>query len=182
VSGRGRASPFVVPVGALRQRPGTRRQVLASGPLEDLSVSDSAVPPERDVVLDVVLESFSGGITVAGTVSAPWSGRCRRCLEEASGTLVASVREICSQNPDLDLDYALDGDWLDLEPVAHDACILELPLAPLCGPDCLGLCPTCGVNLNLTSCSCVESADPRWGALAALATPNLDRKSDDGRP
>ena len=53
--------------------------------------------------------------------------------------------------------YPLPGDELDLEPLAHDACILELPLAPLCGEDCLGLCPECGVNRNLEPCSCCRA-------------------------
>ena len=44
--------------------------------------------------------------------------------------------------------YPLAGDELDLEPLARDAVLLELPLAPLCAEDCPGLCPTCGANRN----------------------------------
>ena len=47
--------------------------------------------------------------------------------------------------------------------------LLELPLAPLCNPDCAGLCATCGANHNLTRCECVTSEiDPRWAALRSL--------------
>ena len=65
--------------------------------------------------------------------------------------------------------YQLDDDVIDLEPLVRDALLLELPLAPLCAPDCAGLCPTCGVNHNLTRCECVTTEiDPRWAALRSL--------------
>jgi uncharacterized protein len=60
---------------------------------------------------------------------------------------------------------------LDLESLARDAVMLELPLAPLCSEDCLGLCPQCGANRNETSCTCVIAGDPRWSALDALRDP-----------
>ncbi len=46
---------------------------------------------------------------------------------------------------------------------------LNIPMKPLCRPDCKGLCPTCGADRNETACSCEEpTADSRWAALAAL--------------
>jgi len=51
----------------------------------------------------------------------------------------------------------------------RDALLLEMPLAPLHDPNCAGLCPTCGVNRNLTHCECVtKEIDPRWAALRSL--------------
>jgi uncharacterized protein len=164
----GRGGPFVIPVAVLRKHPGTRRQVVVSGPISDLDVSNSRVEPGSAVDLDVVLESVLGGIVVTGTVSASWQGECGRCLEPATGRLVAQVREVYTDQADPELEYAMTDDWLDLEPLAHDACILELPLAPLCGPDCLGLCPECGANRNYESCTCTDKTDPRWAGLAGL--------------
>jgi uncharacterized protein len=47
--------------------------------------------------------------------------------------------------------------------------LLEAPLAPLCRPDCAGLCPTCGIDLNSATCDCVTAVvDPRWEALSQL--------------
>jgi len=164
----GRGGPFVIHVSVLRKHPGTRRQVVVSGPISDLDVSNSRVEPGSAVDLDVVLESVLGGIVVTGTVSASWQGECGRCLEPATGRLVAQVREVYTDQADPELEYAMTDDWLDLEPLAHDACILELPLAPLCGPDCLGLCPECGANRNYESCTCTDKTDPRWAGLAGL--------------
>ena len=66
--------------------------------------------------------------------------------------------------------YPLRHDEIDLEPMVHDAVLLELPQAPLCRPDCRGLCPTCGADLNAQSCDCDQNPiDPRWEALGALS-------------
>ena len=159
--------PFVVEVAALRRQPGSRRHVVAAAPLFGLEVSGSRIDPDADVVFDAVLESVSGGILVSGTVRAPWHGACRRCLEEAKGELVAEICELCLELEDED-SYRVTGDLLDLAPLARDACILELPLAPLCTADCRGLCPSCGANRNLEPCGCGVSSDPRWASLAAL--------------
>jgi uncharacterized protein len=155
-------------VAVLRKNPGTRRRLKVTGPIADLDVSNSRVEPGSAVELDVVLESVLGGMVVTGTVSACWEGECRRCLETATGRLLARVREVYTDHADPEIEYAMTDDWLDLEPLAHDACILELPLAPLCGPDCLGLCPECGVNRNHETCTCTEKTDPPWAGLAGL--------------
>jgi uncharacterized protein len=57
-----------------------------------------------------------------------------------------------------------------LEDVVREQVLLSLPSRTLCKPDCKGLCPRCGQNLNLAQCSCDKApADPRWNALAGLA-------------
>ena len=66
--------------------------------------------------------------------------------------------------------FKVVGDVLDLEPALRDAVVLALPLSPLCRPDCLGLCTTCGENLNDNPDHEHEEVDPRWAALADLAT------------
>ncbi|NLI99087.1 DUF177 domain-containing protein [bacterium] len=43
---------------------------------------------------------------------------------------------------------------LDLRSIVRDTLLLSVPIAPLCREDCLGLCPTCGANLNLGACDC----------------------------
>ena len=160
--------PFVVHVAKLRQVPGTRWHERRQGVIEGLDCSGSAVPEGALLVADVTLESALGGVAVGGTVEAPWEGACRRCLEPASGVLDVAVRELYTQGGDGEETYPLAEDELDLEPLVHDAVLLELPQAPLCRPDCLGLCPQCGANRNVEPCACVEPRDPRWAALDVL--------------
>jgi len=172
-------SPFVVHVAKLRRAQGTRWHEVRRGSIEDLSCSGSAVADDSEVEADVTLESVAGGISVVGVLSGAWVGECRRCLNPAEGELKVRVLEHFTEEGDGSDTYPLVDDVVDLEPMAHDALLLELPMAPLCGPGCRGLCPTCGVNLNEESCSCgSQAADPRWAALSALSfAPDSDRDS-----
>ncbi len=159
MSERARGRPWLVPVNALRRHPGSMLAVEATAVIPDLSITDARVPEGAPVSFTGTVEAVIGGVTVAGVVRAPFEGTCRRCLETASGELIIQIDEVCTDHPDTELEYSVGADWLDLEPIVHDACILELPLAPLCADDCKGLCPECGVNRNHESCSC-EAPDP----------------------
>ena len=57
---------------------------------------------------------------------------------------------------------------IDLEPAIRDAVVLALPLAPLCQPDCPGLCAVCGVRLADEPDHAHDEVDARWAALAGL--------------
>jgi uncharacterized protein len=109
------------------------------------------VPPGSDVVLAVKLEEVSEGVLVTATAVAQLAGECARCLDEFSSSTRVSFQELFTSAAEADLTdddgYRLDGDLLDLEPALRDALVLELPLSPLCRPDCPGLCSQCGVRL-----------------------------------
>lgn len=147
--------PFVVPVAALRRRVGSTERVVLEGVIEELAVTGSEVPVGSPVRLEAVLEAVSGGVLVRGRVRGSWRGACRRCLEPVVGELTGDVDELCLDIPDEE-HYGVGREALDLEPLVHDACILALPLAPLCAPSCQGLCAWCGANLNLGPCGCEE--------------------------
>jgi uncharacterized protein len=98
-------------------------------------------------------------------------GPCYRCLNDAVLELPISAREYQATNPDseeLRTPY-LDDDRLDLSAWARDAVALALPEQILCRPDCAGLCPICGKDLNAEPHSHdEEQPDSRWAALAEL--------------
>lgn len=153
-------------VSELRRRPGNRRRIERAVPLGGLEISTSAVPVGADGDLDVVLESLSDGVTVNGSVTFPWEGPCRRCLEDTSGTVEADIHEIFSEKTEGGDLLALDGDTLDLGPVVRDAVVLALPLAPLCREDCPGPAPD--EFPVIPAGEGVPPADPRWAALSEL--------------
>ena len=163
--------PFIVPAAKLRRVAGTFRRELRQAPIDDLATMGSAVPDGAEVSVEVTLSSYPGGVMASGTVAAPWTGECRRCGGPVGGEVRSEVRERYVAESEADVDdeaYPLADDELDLEPLARDAVLLELPLAPLCAPDCLGLCPQCGINRNVEACTCEQPVDPRWSALDAL--------------
>jgi len=63
----------------------------------------------------------------------------------------------------------LDEEILETDPILIEQLQLNIPMKPLCRPDCQGLCPVCGADRNAGACTCAESSpDPRWASLAAL--------------
>ena len=175
------ADPFVVHVARLRRRSGQhahevrRGEIALAGPLHEAGIDPgrSVVPAGAQAEVDVTLTSFEGGIEAEGTVRAPWVGVCRRCAEPVEGELTIHVQERFADAPlsgpsDEDLYPIAPDDTIDLGPMARDAIVLELPMAPLCRDDCKGLCPQCGANRNEGDCGCVAPRDPRWANLDVL--------------
>lgn len=164
-----RIRPFLVSVAALKRAPGTVQHERRCGPLPGLAVTAARVPEGAEVCVEADLEAVHSGVMAHGVVSTRWEGECRRCLGPATGELRTEVRELFESGSDAVETYPLQGEQLDLEPLARDAVLLELPQAPLCAEACKGLCPTCGANRNETGCQCeATTVDPRWAALDVL--------------
>ncbi|WP_263373316.1 YceD family protein [Granulicella aggregans] len=100
-------------------------------------------------------------------VPVPLSGNFDLIFRPASADAVSGERAITVDETEIGY-YEESG--LLLEDVVREQVLLSLPNRTLCTPDCKGLCPSCGQNLNSASCNCEKaSADPRWNALADLA-------------
>ena len=68
------------------------------------------------------------------------------------------------------------NDEIDLTEAIQDQILMALPIRPLCGEDCQGLCPHCGINLNQSSCSCDGAVfNPKFQSLADL---DIKKKTD----
>lgn len=165
---------FVVSVADLLRRVGSRRKERFVVQIGNVAVSSARLPDGVDVVADLLLEWVLDGILVSGQVVSPWEGECCRCLGLARGEVRADVRELFESRPREGESYPLIRDSINLEPLVRDALVLGLPLAPLCMPECLGLCVTCGANRNRSPCDCPAAAvDVRWAALDQLLTDPL---------
>ena len=172
--------PLRVGVTELLRHPGTRldvQRVVPAADLGELVVGASRVGPDTDVVVDLVLESQPGTVVASGEVATVWTGECRRCLDPVVGEVLAEVREVFGDESEGDPDegdfYPLDADQVDLEPLARDAILLSLPVAPLCGPDCRGPVPEAFADDETGEGDGLDDGgdsprDPRWAALDAL--------------
>lgn len=171
-----RHAPGSAPGSALRfsvsdlvHRPGAMRRVERSGAVPGLTAAGVSVPADEPIDLDLRFEGVAEGIVVSGFVSGRWAAECRRCLEPVSGPFALEVHELFEPQPMESETYVLEGDEIDLEQLTRDVVVLNLPSAPLCSDECLGLCPTCGADRNADACDCPEApADPRWSALDEL--------------
>ncbi|MCC5950893.1 MAG: DUF177 domain-containing protein [Acidimicrobiia bacterium] len=157
---------FEVVVADLLRQPGVRRSHALRAPLGRLETVGSATPSDAEVVAELVLEATGGtALVVEGTVSAPWRGSCRRCLDDVDGVLEADLREIFERRPTEGETYLLGEDRVDLEPMVRDAVALALPLAPLCDEDCAGPAPDRFPARSSEEEPAAPPRDPRWAAL-----------------
>ncbi len=154
-------------IAELRRRPGNRYVVQREVPVGAIATSTASIPEPHEVGVDLILESLSDGLTVSGTISVPWEGECRRCLEPTRGVATAEVLEVFKDQPDEGDTHAIDGDHVDLGPVVHDITVMSLPLAPLCREDCTGPAPS-EFPVSTESEPAEPPADPRWAALSEL--------------
>jgi len=139
---------------------------------------------ERGAVLelDLRVESVFEGVLVTGTVEAPTTGECARCLTPVTGRVEVALTELFAY-PDSATDATTEedevgrvvGDTIDLEQPIIDAVGLELPFSPVCRVDCPGLCPECGVPLGTAEPGHRHDLiDPRWAKLAGLLKSDED--------
>lgn len=99
------------------------------------------------------------------------TGPCMRCLQDATVEVPVDAREIeqPGEVEELSSPYVTDQE-LDLRAWARDALVLALPAQIVCRPECAGLCPECGVDLNEAGPEHRHepAPDPRWAALREL--------------
>ncbi len=95
------------------------------------------------------------GILVQCDIHAERKLECVRCLKEFDVPLHGIFEELYAFNnrstTESDLILREDG-IIDLEPLAREYLLIEIPISPLCREDCRGLCPVCGQDLNLEIC------------------------------
>jgi uncharacterized protein len=157
--------PLVVGVAELLRRLGTQREVTVAAVLDDIAISSASVIQGADIEGRLTLEAMSDhAITVKGTITAPWTGECRRCLRTIDGTVSLDVEEVFEARPVEGETYQLDGDRLNVEPLVRDAVLLALPLAPLCEVACPGPEP----EAHPIGTESSDAIDPRWAGLGDL--------------
>ena len=130
------------------------------------------LPVPEEVPAELVISKATTGTVFELRFRGRLHGPCYRCLADAVLDIPVDVREYQATNPgdaeELRTPY-LVADRLDLGAWAHDALALALPDKILCRPDCAGLCPVCGRDLNTDPHEHEEAdPDPRWAALESL--------------
>jgi uncharacterized protein len=137
-----------------------------------MQVTETKVPDRSTLAIDVELVAvpgLGGGVLATGEATVDWEADCRRCGVPIAGTTTVPFQEDFVPDAVEGETYPIHQESVDLEVVAREAILLDLPLAPLCREECAGLCPTCGADLNEGACSCAPVAvDQRWSALTSL--------------
>ena len=127
-----------------------------------------------DVAFDV--EKIGRNIFINLTLETKISLFCDRCAEEFVYALAEKLRliyiydhQFVEKEEDDVFVVEKSTSIIDVKEPIRQTCIVSVPYKKLCNPDCKGLCPSCGANLNRATCGCkVENIDPRWEKLKRL--------------
>lgn len=167
------------PIRTLRLRPGEEHREtvqLEQAPLTFAGEPYAVVP--ASLPAELVVQRAATGDLFRLAFAARLEGPCMRCLAPAVLDVTVEAQEYEASDSagedDLRSEYVVEGE-LDVDAWARDLMALSVPDRILCRPDCAGLCPVCGKDLNLEPHEHPDPpADPRWAALEALRTDAPD--------
>ena len=156
---------LVVPIDDLIGHPERRRQFSGTSNAP-IRVGDSEVQAPMEVEGSIV--GTVEGVRATYRVTAPVSFTCARCLEEWTEEVEVEAAQHFGKIPDED-GYAIVTGTVDIAAPATDELSLAIPPAPLCSPECKGLCPICGTDLNKDPCDGHwDESDSPFAALRQL--------------
>jgi uncharacterized protein len=128
-----------------------------------------------------LLHNTGGEVRIKGRMTTTVEAVCDRCLGTARYVIDAPFDLFYRPEADLpsEDEFAIDEGEAEiayykepgmiLEDILCEQVHLQLPMQRVCGENCEGICPICGLNRNETSCRCTEApADDRWSALRNL--------------
>lgn len=185
-----RTSDALATIGAAEELEGTLT-------VPDFRVGGRDFHVEDGISYDLEATAISGAVLVTGETRARLSGQCDRCLGPAELDLVGEVDALFSEEgaaldegSDVlddgdgadDADFAdedgiyygtIANDEMDLTDLVSSSIAIEIPFKVLCDPDCKGLCPRCGQNLNEGPCDCPERTDDDRNPFAVLRDLDL---------
>ena len=126
-------------------------------------------PVAQPVTVCGTVRNMAGALVLNASMKTRLSLSCDRCnqpferdQEVSYETLLATELED-EENDEIIL---LEDDQFELDELMTDVFLLSLDTKNLCKEDCRGLCPGCGVDLNVEPCRCKKEIDPRLAGLA----------------
>ncbi len=155
--------------------------------IEALEGIEGGDPTESTARTELHVSRERDNVFVRGQIAGLLTVGCVRCLEPArvkiESKVVMTIVPAGTALPDElsddeaavldDVEFSTyEGDDIDLNELVREQVVLSVPIAPLCAEDCKGLCASCGVDLNKTSCDC--SPDQRQSPFSALKSLKLD--------
>lgn len=145
----------------------------AEAQIDEVSVGGEKYPVSASSPVSFVFTNTGKGrARIEGKAAFTFSAACDRCLKP-----VEEKREICFTRevwaPDVAADSSvyeeqlfMEGFQLNVEDLLISEIVTSWPMKILCKPDCKGICPICGRDLNTGTCTCDTFVpDPRMAAI-----------------
>lgn len=165
--------------GLMAEAPGTVREYEIPDVVVELEEGLQTVEPVHG---RMKLTRTNRGLLVDARIQTALAGECARCLRPVVTPIKARIAEEILPSIDLGSGQAVpleegadpeaprltDHHELEMRPLVAEAVSLQEPIAPLCEPDCPGLCPECGARMEAGHGHGDEPIDPRLEALRAF--------------
>ena len=150
-------------------------------PPEEVGSVDERIELTQPAEVNGTVKRSGNEVFVTGHVETRAQLECDRCLKplelpvssdfaleyitgedyESSSVAALSEEEMSVS--------VFDGQTIDVDEIVKEQILLAVPVRTLCSPDCKGICPECGIDLNTGRCKCAaDEVDPRWAALKNL--------------
>ena len=157
---------MIVDLKTIYKEPKPFNFVFEKGFLNGYTEDGSVLGVDSPIKVEVSISRINDMFLLEGSISGRLEMKCDRCLDSYYHTLDSKFRSyLTTKSPDenfneielfeedMELDF-ITGDEIQLDEIIRGYILLALPMRSICNPDCLGLCPGCGRNLNTEQCVC----------------------------
>ncbi len=160
---------MVLDISKLINNEGSSIQISRDASFDRVEFNGQNISFTSPMHLEGDIKNIDGLLYMVLSCNAGYVSQCSRCLAPVESKLDFTIKEVFSktelENENDDV-IILNSNEIDLKEIAEQAFCCALPITDLCSEDCKGLCPVCGCNLNLETCSCeTDDIDPRLAAL-----------------
>lgn len=142
--------------------------------LTEFQSRQGAFPIQASEPFDLTIANEKGKrLRFSGETDATVQIPCDRCLKEVAYPFHLTIEKELpladasdSEEAQADSDeaafYIDEERMLDVDRLICNEILVNWPAKVLCSPDCKGICPKCGTNLNFAACDCEQGElDPR---------------------
>ena len=141
---------------------------------EKIDLGDESPWTGNEIKVEGELTNNGRVLKIKGVIHATAKHQCNYCLEDFITTMEIpfgdDYQDLSTEEIDGGADLAYyNGDEIDIADLVRESMILAEPLQVICSKSCKGLCPHCGINLNVSKCCCNDNViDPRLAILSKL--------------
>lgn len=114
--------------------------------MEAIGLTSEEIDLRSPITIKARVERVDDEVIAQTKVGADFGYMCSRCLED--------FHQFQQHEYVFNFEVTPETEYIDLGEEIRQEILLANPSRILCKDDCKGMCPGCGVNLNVEKCKC----------------------------